>query len=64
MENSIFDEDEYLGISNELWSKLMVSSSERTLDLNEKISEKKMVLKTHLSYVQVLTMCKKLYDAR
>ena len=48
MENNIADV--YLGVENSLWSKLIASSSERSLDLYEKINEKKMVMKTHLTY--------------
>ena len=49
MENTLVD-DEYLGIGNDLWSKLIVNSTQRSLNLEEKITERKMVMKTHLTY--------------
>ena len=49
MENTLVD-DEYLGIGNNLWSKLIANSTQRSLNLEEKIMERKMVMKTHLTY--------------
>ena len=39
-----------LGISDETWAKVMSCPLERNLSLDEKINEKKSVLRTHLSY--------------
>ena len=61
MENTLVD-DEYLGIGNDLWSKLIVNSTQRSLNLEEKITERKMVMKTHLTYDQLFMMCQKLYQ--
>ena len=38
--------DKFLGLSSELWIKLKTTTLDRNLDLQEKINEKKMAIKT------------------